>query len=143
MVQSDQSPPEIHGQVLPEFEEVRRAFIENFKSRGELGAAVAVSIGGEIVVDLWGGIRDEETSALWEEGTMVLVFSTTKGVSGLVMTLAHSRGWIDYEARVADYWPEFAQNGKESITVRQLLSSTSAYCLAVDSRCSSTCCWVD
>lgn len=114
--------PEIHGHVLPEFEPVRRAFIENFTARDELGAAVAVTIDGEAVVDLWGGIRDADTRAPWEEDTMVLVFSATKGVAGLVMALAHSRGWIDYEARIAEYWPEFAQNGKAEITVRQLLS---------------------
>lgn len=113
---------EIHGHVLPEFEAVRDAFVENFKTRNEIGAAVAVVIDGEMVVDLWGGIRDRDTGADWEEDTMVLVFSTTKGVAGLVMALAHTRGWIDYEGRIAEYWPEFAQNGKESITVRQLLS---------------------
>lgn len=112
----------IAGCVSPGWEPVQAAFEENFASGTEIGAAVAVQHRGEMVVDLWGGVRDPETGAPWESDTMVIVFSATKGVSGLVMAYAHSRGWLDYEARVADYWPEFAQNGKEAITVRQLLS---------------------
>src|SRR5205814_1400849 len=77
---------------------------------------------GEEVVDLWGGIRNKATGEPWEEETMVLVYSATKGLSGLAMALAHSQGLFDYEERVCTYWPEFAQQGKEKITVRQLLS---------------------
>jgi len=77
---------------------------------------------GEKVVDLWGGIRNKSTGELWEEDTMALVYSTTKGLAGLAMALAHSRGLYDYDERVSMYWPEFAQQGKEKITVRQLLS---------------------
>lgn len=113
---------QISGLVAAGWEPVREAFRRNFASGAEVGAAVAVQYRGEMVVDLWGGIRDPATGAFWEKDTMVIVFSATKGVSGLVMAYAHSRGWIDYEARVAKYWPEFAQNGKEEITVRQLLS---------------------
>src|SRR6185436_11950952 len=58
----------------------------------------------------------------WRADTMTIVHSTSKGLAAMVMALAHSRGWIDYEERVATYWPEFAQNGKESITIRQLLA---------------------
>lgn len=114
--------PSISGHVSAGWEPVERAFRKNFEERAEIGAAVAVRHRRELVVDLWGGIRDPKTNAPWEEDTMAIVFSATKGVSGLVMAYAHSRGWIDYEARVADYWPEFAQNGKKEITVRQLLS---------------------
>jgi CubicO group peptidase (beta-lactamase class C family) len=63
-------------------------------------------------VDLWGGSRDRNTGAPWEEDTLVLVFSTTKGVSALAVALAQSRGLIDYDETVAAYWPEFAHNGK-------------------------------
>lgn len=112
----------ISGHVATGWEPVLAAFRENFARGAEIGAAVAVQHDGEMVVDLWGGVRDPATGAPWEEDTMVIVFSATKGVSGLVMAYAHSRGWIDYEARVADYWPEFACNGKEEVTVRQLLS---------------------
>ncbi len=110
------------GHVEPEFEAVRLAFEENFAKRDELGGACCVYFKGRKVVDLWGGIRNPKTGELWEEDTMVLVFSLTKGLSAMTLALAHSRGWLDYEAPVAHYWPEFARNGKEAITVRQLLS---------------------
>lgn len=112
----------ISGSVSPGFEAVQQAFIENFAERNEQGAACCVYYRGEKVVDLWGGIRDPATGEPWEENTMVIVFSATKGMAGLAMALAHSRGLLDYEARVAAYWPEFAQAGKENITVRQLLA---------------------
>jgi CubicO group peptidase (beta-lactamase class C family) len=67
-------------------------------------------------------VRNKATGAPWEEGTMVLVYSTTKGLAAMTLALAHSRGWLDYEERVSTYWPEFAQQGKERITVRQLLA---------------------
>jgi CubicO group peptidase (beta-lactamase class C family) len=112
---------EIEGTVAPGWEPVRAAFVENFRSRGEVGAACAIYRDGEKLVDLWGGIRDRETGAPWDEDTMTLVFSTTKGMAAMVTALAHSRGWLDFDERVATYWPEFAQAGKERITVRQLL----------------------
>jgi CubicO group peptidase (beta-lactamase class C family) len=112
----------ISGFVKPGFEAVREAFIENFERRHELGAACCVYYRGEKVVDLWGGIRNKATGEPWEENTMALVASTTKGLAGLAMALAHSRGLFDYDERIAKYWPEFAQQGKEMITVRQLLS---------------------
>ena len=77
---------------------------------------------GEKVVDLWGGIRNKQTGEPWERDTMVVVHSATKGLAAMTLALAHSRGWLDYEERVATYWPEFAQQGKEKITVRQLLA---------------------
>jgi CubicO group peptidase (beta-lactamase class C family) len=112
----------IAGYVKPGFEAVRAAFVENFTRRHELGAACCIYYRGEKVVDLWGGIRDKATGEPWEEETMVLVYSATKGMAGLAMALAHSRGLLDYDERVSTYWPEFAQQGKERITVRQLLS---------------------
>lgn len=105
-----------------DFEAVREAFAENFSRRKELGAACCVYRNGEKVVDLWGGIRNKATGEPWEADTMVLVFSATKGLAAMVMALAHSRGLLDYEERVATYWPEFAQNGKGDVTVRQLLA---------------------
>jgi len=112
----------ISGYANPGFEEVRDAFADNFERRGELGAACCVYHCGEKVVDLWGGIRDKATGEPWEEDTMVIVFSATKGVAALTMALAHSRGLFDYDERVGTYWPEFRQGGKEDITVRQLLA---------------------
>jgi CubicO group peptidase (beta-lactamase class C family) len=119
---SDLNRPAIAGFAKPGFEGVREAFIENFERRQELGAACCVYHRGERVVDLWGGIRNRSTREPWEEDTMALVFSATKGMAGLAMALAHSRGLFEYEERVSTYWPEFAQQGKGSITVRQLLS---------------------
>jgi CubicO group peptidase (beta-lactamase class C family) len=112
----------IDGYVSPGFEDVREEFRRNFIKRRELGAAVAAYVGGEKVVDLWGGYRDRRRQERWQEDTLVLVYSTSKGMSGIAVALANSRGLLDYDERVAAYWPEFAQNGKESITVRQLLA---------------------
>jgi CubicO group peptidase (beta-lactamase class C family) len=112
----------IEGQVRAGFEAVRDTFAENFARRGELGAACCVYYRGEKVVDLWGGVRDKATGAPWQEDTMVIVYSATKGLAAMTLAAAHSRGWLDYEAPVARYWPEFAQQGKEALTVRQLLA---------------------
>jgi CubicO group peptidase (beta-lactamase class C family) len=113
---------EIQGQVSAGFEPVRAAFADNFSRRHELGGACCVYHRGVKVVDLWGGLRNEASGAPWQEDTMVLVYSTTKGLAAMTLALAHSRGWLDYEQCVAHYWPEFAQAGKERITVRQLLA---------------------
>jgi CubicO group peptidase (beta-lactamase class C family) len=112
----------IHGSVRAGFEPVRDAFAANFTQRHELGGACCVYLHGEKVVDLWGGVRNRATGAAWEEDTMVLVHSATKGLSAMSLALAHSRGWLDYDARVCRYWPEFAQRGKQSTTIRQLLA---------------------
>src|SRR6187431_628055 len=112
----------VEGHVSRGFEAVREVFAENFIHRHELGGACCAYVHGEKVVDLWGGIRNKETGEPWERDTMVLVYSATKGLSAMTLALAHSRGWIDYEERVATYWPEFAQQGKEKVTVRQLLA---------------------
>jgi len=111
----------VHGWVAPGFEEVETEFRQNF-GRGEVGAACAVYHTGKIVADLWGGYRDPKTRAPWEKDTLVLVFSVTKGMAAMAVAVAHSRGLLDYDEQVATYWPEFAQNGKEKVTVRQLLS---------------------
>ena len=90
----------VAGLAKPGFEAVREAFIENFERRGELGAACCVYYRGEKVVDLWGGIRNKATGEPWEEDTMALVYSTTKGMAGLAMALAHSRGLFDHDEYV-------------------------------------------
>lgn len=112
----------VHGFARAGFEAVRDAFVENFTRRHELGGACCVYQHGEKVVDLWGGIRNKATGEPWEEDTMVVVFSATKGLAAMAMALAHSRGWLDYDERVCAYWPEFAQEGKDQVTVRQLLA---------------------
>src|SRR4051812_32774944 len=100
----------VHGTAAPGFEAERTEFKRNFKKRGELGAAVAVYYRGEPVVDLWGGTRDITTGAPWEADTIVPVMSTTKGFSSMAVAVAQARGWIDYDAKVTKYWPEFGQN---------------------------------
>ena len=110
-----------HGEVANGFEHVRVEFERNFTDRGEVGAAVAAYWRGEKVVDLWGGRRIPDGDAPWEEDTMVVVNSTTKGLAAMTLAVANARGWLDYDALVARYWPEFAQGGKEQVTVRQLL----------------------
>jgi CubicO group peptidase (beta-lactamase class C family) len=119
---SNSRPVDVCGEVTPGFEKVREAFVENFRKRHELGGACSAYCGGQRVVDLWGGVRDARTGAPWERETMVIVHSATKGLAAMTLALAHSRGWLDYEERVCTYWPEFAQHGKDRITVRQLLA---------------------
>jgi len=121
----------LQGEVSLGFEEVASEFEKNFAQREEVGAACAVYHEGRKVVDLWGGYRDREALAPWERDTLVLVFSATKGISALTVALAHSRGLIAYDEKVATYWPEFAQNGKENVTVRQLLGHQAGLC-AID-----------
>jgi CubicO group peptidase (beta-lactamase class C family) len=114
--------PDVHGHVSPGFEPVRDAFAANFVLRRELGAACCVYSAGEKVVDLWGGRRHAATGEPWEPDTMVVVHSATKGLAAMTLAVAHSRGWLDYDERVARYWPEFARHGKQDVTVRQLLA---------------------
>jgi len=112
----------VQGHVSRGFEGVREAFVENFARRRELGGACCVYHYGEKVVDLWGGVRNKLSNEVWERDTMVVVHSATKGLAAMTLAVAHSRGWLNYEERVATYWPEFAQQGKQNITVRQLLA---------------------
>jgi CubicO group peptidase (beta-lactamase class C family) len=111
----------IHGEVADGYGAVADAFGRNFTDRKELGAAVAVVRDGDVVVDLWGGHRDKKRTKPWERDTLATVFSTTKGMAATAMAVAHSRGLFDLDVPVARYWPEFAQGGKEDVTVRQLL----------------------
>ena len=111
----------VGGHVSPGFESVRDVFAENFASRREIGGACCAYVRGKKVIDLWGGVRNAQTGERWESDTMVIVYSATKGLAAMAMAVAHSRGWLDYDERVTTYWPEFAQHGKENITVRQLL----------------------
>ncbi|MEU1314981.1 serine hydrolase domain-containing protein [Streptomyces tibetensis] len=113
---------QVHGHCDAAFTAVRRAFEENFRGRGELGAAVAVTVGGRTVVDLWGGWADAARSRPWERDTVVNVWSTSKGPVALCAHILADRGLLDFDAPVAVYWPEFAAAGKEKVLVRHLLS---------------------
>ncbi|WP_327355502.1 serine hydrolase domain-containing protein [Streptomyces sp. NBC_01304] len=113
---------DVQGTVAPGFEPVREAFIRNFDGLGERGAAVTVYRGGQPVVDLWGGTRDLDSAAPWEQGTAHIVRSATKGVAAAVPLLLHQRGLLDLDAPVGTYWPEYKANGKERTLVRHLLA---------------------
>jgi len=115
---------EIHGTCDPRFESVRNAFEENFTSGADTGASFAATINGELVVDLWGGFADEAGTKPWQRDSIINVYSTTKTMCALTALLCADRGLIDFAAPVAKYWPEFAQNGKERVTVAHLMSHT-------------------
>jgi len=112
---------QIGGDVDPGFEPVADAFRSNFDHRNEVGAAVAVVQGGKLVVDLWGGHLDRKRSRPWRKNSIVTMWSTTKGMAATAMAVAQSRGLFDPSDRVAEHWPEFAHNGKQDITIDQLL----------------------
>jgi CubicO group peptidase (beta-lactamase class C family)/L-amino acid N-acyltransferase YncA len=116
------SPPDLHLEAAPGFEEVAEAFAGNFEAREEVGAACVIYLGGERVANLYGGLRDPELRLPWQADTLTLLFSTTKGFSALTLALLHSRGLLDYDAPVCQYWPEFSRKGKANITIRQLLA---------------------
>ncbi|MFI6035817.1 serine hydrolase domain-containing protein [Streptomyces sp. NPDC051315] len=114
--------PQVHGHCDARFAAVRSAFEENFRERGELGAAVAVVVDGVTVADLWGGWADRARTRAWERDTLVNVWSTSKGPVALCAHILADRGLLDLDAPVAAYWPEFAAAGKERVLVRHLLS---------------------
>lgn len=112
----------IEGWCAPRFAAMKDALHRNFSEYGELGAAVSAYVDGEPVVDLWAGVVDSRSGTPWAENTLVNVFSTTKGVvAGLVLRLV-AEGRLSLERPVAEYWPEFAQNGKGGIPVKWLLT---------------------
>ncbi|HWJ60388.1 MAG TPA: serine hydrolase domain-containing protein [Acidimicrobiales bacterium] len=116
---------EVHGTVAPGFERVAEAFAGNFVEHGEVGAACAVRVGGEEVVDIWAGVADPATGRPYEGDTLQLVFSSTKGVVAAAAHVLVDRGLLDPDAPVAEYWPEFAANGKADIPVRWVLGHRS------------------
>lgn len=110
---------EIRGTVEPGFEPIREAFAENFAEHGEVGAGVCVYVEGRQVVSLTGGERTDGTP--YDESTLQLVFSSTKGAAAACAHLLAQRGELDLHAPVSDYWPEFAAKGKADIPVSWLL----------------------
>jgi len=113
---------DIFGTVEPGYEPVRDAFVSNFTDYDEIGAAFSLYVRGQKVVDLWAGVADRRAGKPWEQNTMALVFSTTKGMTAILVHLLAQRGLIDLDAPVAKYWPEFATAGKAEVPVRWLLS---------------------
>jgi CubicO group peptidase (beta-lactamase class C family) len=115
---------EMSGTCDARFAPVRDALAEQLE-RNELGASIVLDVDGETVVDIWGGWCDTERRRPWERDTITNVWSTTKTVTNLAALMLIDRGQVDAYAPVADYWPEFAANGKEAIEVRHILSHTS------------------
>lgn len=115
----------IDGHCDPKFQALADVFAENFKSRGEHGASCAMYVEGEKVVDIWGGHSDFIKQKPWQEDTLSIVFSCTKAAVALCAHILIDRGQLRLDDLVCSYWPEFRQNGKESITVRMLLSHQS------------------
>jgi CubicO group peptidase (beta-lactamase class C family) len=108
--------------VASGFERVAEVFASNFESRGELGAACAVYREGRPVVDLWGGLAEPRSGRGWQSDTLVILFSTTKGITSVVVNQLIERGLLAADEPVARYWPEFAAGGKGEIPLRWLLS---------------------
>lgn len=116
---------EIHGRCDTAFDKLADDLTRNIDSGDELGASVVVDIDGDTVVDIWGGYTDGQRSQPWTTDTITNVWSSTKTVTSLAVLVLVDRGLIDVDAPVADYWPEFAANGKENVRIRHLLSHTS------------------
>jgi len=112
----------IEGIAATEFEPVLDAFAQNFDERGEVGAAVCVYLDGEPVVDLWGGLADAQLGLPWLDDTIVLVYSSTKGVTSICANVLVERGLLDPDATVANVWPEFAAAGKGNVAIGEVLS---------------------
>ncbi len=112
---------QVHGFASAGFEAVREAFAASFDRHGEVGAACSVYRRGRPVVDLWGGLADRAAGRPWQQDTLALVFSATKGVTAICVHRLAERGEIDLDAPIADHWPEFAARGKGAITPRQVL----------------------
>jgi len=121
-LQRTQNSVAVEGLCESRFAAVREAFEENFRRHDELGAAISVVVDGVPAVDLWGGYQDEERTEAWQSDTLVNVFSITKGATALCLAMLVDRDLLDVNAPVGDYWPEFACDGKQNVTVAQLLS---------------------
>ena len=109
------------GSFDARFEPVVDEFVRNFHARGEVGASLCLTLDGETVVDVWGGVADPASGAPWERDTLVVVHSCTKAATALCAHVLAARGELDLEAPVSDSWPEFAREGKEAATVRTML----------------------
>ena len=114
--------PATQGHVAPGFEAVAAAFADNFTQRGELGAACAIHWRGEKVVDIWGGCKELGTQRAWDADTLALVYSLTKGITGLTTAVAVSKGLFSYDEPVTAVWPEFAAQGKGGVSIGELMS---------------------
>lgn len=115
---------EIKGFWDPKFAKVKDIFEENFEMFEEVGASLAVTVGGKFMMDIWAGYADAAKTRLWEENTIVCVFSTTKIMTSICILMLHDQGLLDINSPVCEYWPEFGQNGKEKILIKHVLGHT-------------------
>ncbi len=116
----------VEGTCKNGFERIAEAFQKNFADHGEVGASVCVKVGGQTVVDLWGGVANLKTGASWAKDTVSTVFSCTKGATALCAHVLASRGKLDIDAPVTELWPEFGQHGKDQVTTRMMLDHSAA-----------------
>ncbi len=114
-----------HGQADEKFAGVREQFEKNLQDDTDIGASFCVTKDGETIIDLWGGYADPEKTRPWEKDTIVNVYSTTKTMTALTALYLSDKGLIDFDAPVAEYWPEFAANGKDKVKVSHLMSHSS------------------
>ena len=115
---------EVHGTADAKLEGIKDVLAERLEA-DELGASIVVDVDGTTLLDIWGGWCDEERTTPWAEDTIVNVWSTTKTVTNLAALMLVDRGLLDPYEKVATYWPEFAENGKDQIELRHLMSHTS------------------
>ncbi len=115
----------VHGHVDERFSALSEVLDAQLESGEELGAAISVNLGGQTLVDVWGGYADAARTIPWGEDTIVNVWSTTKEITALAILMLVEQGLVDLDAPVATYWPEFAQHGKHDILVKQVMSHTS------------------
>ena len=119
---------EIHGECDPQFSKVKETFKKLYQEDREIGSCFAVYKDGNPLVDLWGGFQDKNKTKPWQKDNLVTVYSTTKGVAAFCIALAMEKGLLKYEEKVSTYWPEFASNGKEDITIGMLMSHQAGIC---------------
>lgn len=141
MIWSDDRVANAAGVLDERFGSVGDAFVENFADGLELGACFAVMIDGELVVDIRGGHADKAKETPWTEDTIACIFSSGKAVLSLLVAQAVSDGAMNYDCPVAEYWAEFAQNGKVDITVAELLSHQAGLCAIAEEMSPET--WLD
>src|ERR1700761_6181900 len=119
------TPVVVEGTVAPGFDGVRDAFAANFAKHGDKGASFALYVDGELKADLWGGVADLATGKPWTRDTVSLMYSATKGATAILGSLLAQEGLLDLDAPVAQYWPEFAANGKQDVPVRYFFTHQS------------------
>ena len=116
----------ISGYCDPRFASVADIFRQSFESKFEVGASFAVEVEGKQVINLWGGHQDAKRSKLWQEHTIVNVFSVTKGVTAICAAKLIEQGRLDLHQKVSHYWPEYGCNGKENTTILEILTHRAA-----------------